>query len=119
EGARGEADRPDPGQLRADPEGDHRHARPAPPDLPRDGPPRPLRPRVAAVLVGEDRPRRGAAEGRGDLKRAGSVSDGQTESVAHASGSFILVTKKSPRTFRPRAFAFHAARLTGRGRRCR
>ena len=45
------------------PQGHHRDAEPAPADLPRDGPPRPLRPRAADVHLGEDRQGRRAAQG--------------------------------------------------------
>ena len=44
------------------PQRHHRDAEPAPADLPRDGPPRPLRPRAAELHLGEDRQGRGAAE---------------------------------------------------------
>ena len=54
------AGRADPQALQADAEGHHRDAEPAPADLPRDGPARPLRPRAGRTSPGRrpTRPRR-------------------------------------------------------------
>ena len=61
------ARRADPQALPVDAEGDHRIAQPASADLQGNRPPRPLRPRVGELHLGENRQGRGPEEGRGGL----------------------------------------------------
>ena len=89
--------RADPQALQADAERHHRDAEPAPADLPRNGPPRPLRPRTGRIHLGEDRQGRDAAAGwrAGGGGRAGSLGAGKTDldpvaAQRHPGGGRIL-----------------------------
>ena len=65
----------DPRGVRPAPEGDHRPARPAAPDLRADGRLRPLRPRAARLHVGAHRPRRRPARRRRAVSPPGPDAD--------------------------------------------